>query len=69
MLSNIGRNWSLLALQGALAVILNEWPMGLGGVLLYAIVAGISQISLGWRLRGLDQTLQPRREAVTSSAR
>ena len=35
----------------------------------YAILAGISQIGLGFRLRGLDQTLQPSAQTVTSSPR
>lgn len=46
---------------GALSLV---WLFGL-----YAILVGISQISLGFRLRGLDQTLQPRTPAVTSSSR
>jgi len=74
-------------------VVSNEWLMGFGGALsivfgalvlyqpnagaltlvwlfgFYAVLAGISQIGLGWRLRGLDQTLQPRAQTVTSSAR
>ncbi len=46
---------------GALTLV---WLFGL-----YAILAGVSQISLGLRVRGLDQTLQPRGQTVTSSAR
>jgi len=46
---------------GALTLV---WLFGL-----YAILAGVSQISLGLRVRRLDQTLQPRGQTVTSSAR
>lgn len=35
----------------------------------YAILAGISQISLGFRLRGLGETLQPRTQSATSPSR
>jgi uncharacterized membrane protein HdeD (DUF308 family) len=35
----------------------------------YAILAGISQISLGFRLRGLGESLQPRTQSATSPSR
>jgi uncharacterized membrane protein HdeD (DUF308 family) len=35
----------------------------------YAILAGISQISLGVRLRELDRTSRPRSQTLTSSPR
>ena len=35
----------------------------------YAILAGIAQITLGIRLRGLGESLQPRSQTVTSAPR
>jgi uncharacterized membrane protein HdeD (DUF308 family) len=35
----------------------------------FAILAGIAQISLGFRLRGLGETLQPRTQQATSPSR
>jgi len=35
----------------------------------FAILAGISQISLGFRLRGLGESLQPRTQSATSPSR
>jgi uncharacterized membrane protein HdeD (DUF308 family) len=74
-------------------IISNEWLMAFGGALsivfgalvlyqpnagaltlvwlfgFYAILAGVAHVSLGFRVRGLDQTLQSRSQTVTSSAR
>ena len=35
----------------------------------YAILAGISQISLGFRLRGLGESLPPQTQSATSASR
>jgi uncharacterized membrane protein HdeD (DUF308 family) len=73
----ISNEW-LMGLSGALSIVF-------GGIVLaqpntgalalvflfgfYAILAGISQISLGFRLRGLGETLQPRTQSATSPSR
>jgi uncharacterized membrane protein HdeD (DUF308 family) len=35
----------------------------------YALLAGISQISLGFRLRGLGESLKPHTQSATSASR
>jgi uncharacterized membrane protein HdeD (DUF308 family) len=73
----ISNEW-LMGLSGALSIVF-------GGIVLaqpnagalalvflfgfYAILAGISQISLGFRLRGLGESLQPQTQSATSASR
>ena len=73
----ISTEW-LLALSGALSVLFGIvflYQPGSGALALvylfgfYAVLAGIAQITLGFRLRGLDRSLQPRAQTATSPSR
>jgi uncharacterized membrane protein HdeD (DUF308 family) len=68
----------LMGLRGALSILFGALVLvqpNAGALTLvylfgvYAILAGISQISLGIRLRGLGESLQPRTQTVTSASR
>jgi uncharacterized membrane protein HdeD (DUF308 family) len=73
----ISNEW-LMGLSGALSVLFGVIVLaqpGTGALALvylfgfYAILAGISQISLGFRLRGLGESLQPQTQSATSASR
>ncbi len=68
----------LMGLSGLLSIVFGAVVLaqpGTGALALvflfgfYAILAGISQISLGFRLRGLGESLQPRTQSATSPSR
>jgi uncharacterized membrane protein HdeD (DUF308 family) len=73
----ISTEW-LLGLSGALSVLFgiaflfqpNSGALALVYLFgFYAILAGISQITLGFRLRGLASSLQPRTQPASSASR
>jgi len=73
----ISNEW-LMGLSGALSIVFGGLVLAqpqAGALTLvflfgfYAILAGISQISLGFRLRGLGESLQPRTQSATSASR
>ena len=73
----ITNEW-LMGLSGALSVVFGAlvlWQPGAAALALvylfgfYAILAGVSQIALGFRLRGLGAALQTRPEAAVSASR
>lgn len=77
-LRNVIANEWLMGLSGALSIVFGAIVLAqpnTGALALvflfgfYAILAGISQISLGFRLRGLGESLQPRTQSATSASR
>ena len=77
-LRNVITNEWLMGLSGALSIVFGAIVLaqpGAGALALvflfgfYAILAGIAQISLGFRLRGLGESLQPRTQSATSPSR
>jgi len=68
----------LMGFSGALSIVFGVIVLaqpGAGALALvflfgfYAILAGISQISLGFRLRGLGESLRPQTQSATSASR
>ena len=77
-LRNVINNEWLMGLSGALSIVFGVVVLAqprTGALALvfvfgfYALLAGISQISLGFRLRGLGESLQPRTQSATSPSR
>jgi uncharacterized membrane protein HdeD (DUF308 family) len=77
-LRNVITSEWLMGLGGVLSIIFGVLVLaqpGAGAVTLvflfgfYAILAGISQISLGFRLRGLGESLPPQTQSATSASR
>jgi uncharacterized membrane protein HdeD (DUF308 family) len=77
-LRDVIRTEWLLGLSGVLSIIfgvLVAAQPGAGALTIvylfgfYAVLAGIAQISLGYRMRGLGQSVQSRTQAATSTSR
>jgi uncharacterized membrane protein HdeD (DUF308 family) len=77
-LRNVISNEWLMGLSGALSIVFGAIVLAqpnAGALALvflfgfYAILAGVSQISLGFRLRGLGESLQPQTQSAASTSR
>jgi len=77
-LRNVISNEWLMGVSGALSIVFGAIVLAqpnIGALTLvflfgfYALLAGISQISLGFRLRGLGESLQPQTQSATSASR